>query len=233
MRDDAVREHDESRAASVDVGASVAETHELLFAMCHEIGNLVTAVQFEADRLGEAESPRGLAASALKIEDLCAQVGGLLSQVRPLLADSPPLARKVDPAAIVTAAKEQLDWRGTGSVVVAVDLEPDLPKVDIDPDSTRDLLLGIAHATLDARPGCKRVELEARAVAGGVALCVIDDGPEEEALADWKSRAPCGRPLLCALADRILRRAGGSMEVSREAGRTRIALKLPAGCERH
>ena len=107
MGDDALRDHEGSRASSLAAAAGVAEAHELLFGLCHEIGNLVTAVQFEADLLGETESPRGLAASAVRIEDLCSQVGGLLSQVRPLLADSSPLSLQVDPEAIVTAAKSE------------------------------------------------------------------------------------------------------------------------------
>ena len=92
----------------------------------------------------------------------------------------------------------------------------------------RDILLGLAHAALDAKPPCSQLELGVRAIAGGVALWVSDDGAEEAALGQWKIRAQCGRPLLCAVADRIARRLDGSVEVSRNQGRTRIELKLPS-----
>lgn len=212
------------------MSSQLPEPRELVFALCHEIGNLVTAVQLEADLLDEVESPRGLAASAVKIEDICAQVGGLLAQVRPLLSKaSDSVQQGVDPEAIVAAANAQLEWRGSGRVLVSCEAEPGLPKLDVDPDSMRDLLLALVNGALDARAGSKQVTLCAVAEAGGVAFRVVDDGSPEEALEDWRQAARCGRPLVCSVAESLLSRVGGSVATRREEGFTQVVFWLPGG----
>ena len=214
--------------SSTALASKLPEATELVFALCHEIGNLVAAVQLEADLLDEAESPRGLAAGAVKIEDLCGQVGGLLSQVRPLLSEGFGTGELVDPEAIVAAASAELEWRGSGHVELSATAERGLALLDIDPDSLRDLLLALVSAALDPGLDVRRVSLTAVARSGGVAFVVVADGQAEEALRDFHNAARCGRPLICGVAENLLRRRGGRVTSAREGERTRIEFWLPA-----
>lgn len=218
-----------SRREAKPAGSELPSPQDLVFAICHEIGNLVTAVQLEADLLDELDSPRGLAASAVKIEDLCGQVGGLLSQVRPLLTAAPSLLPGgIDPQSVVAAAESQLEWRGAGHVEVHCAVEAGLPRVDVDPDSLRDLLLALVAAALGPRTACKQVRVSAQDFEAGVAFRVTDDGVADEALEDWRRAARCGRPLVCSVAETLLLRVGGRVAVRREEGRTCVEFWLPA-----
>jgi K+-sensing histidine kinase KdpD len=215
-------------ASSKATSPQLLEPADLVFAVCHEIGNLVTAVQLEADLLDEGESAVGLAASAVKIEDLCAQVGGLLAQVRPLLSDTPGTVQPgIDAEVIVAAVEAQLEWRGSGHTVVSSEVEARLPRLEVDPDSVRDLLLALVSAALERRPACKQLAISARAKEGGVAFRAVDDGPPEEALENFASAARCGRPLVCSVAENLLRRVGGRVEARRSDGATTVEFWLP------
>jgi hypothetical protein len=62
---------------------------ELLTAVAHEVGNLLAAVRLSAHLLPHAAEARERARGARQIEQLAAQAGELLAQVRPLLAARP------------------------------------------------------------------------------------------------------------------------------------------------
>jgi C4-dicarboxylate-specific signal transduction histidine kinase len=206
------------------------EAKQLVFALCHEIGNLVAAVQLEADLLGDVDRPRELAASAVKIEDLCARVGGLLGQVRPLLADATPSPLPgADAEAIVAAANAQLEWRGSGHAEVRCEAEAGLPALSFDADSLRELLLALAYAALDEGGACSLLTLQARSRDAGVAFSVADDGAVDDALLEFRETARSGRALLCRIAESLLQRAGGTVSAQREGGLTRVELWLPGG----
>ena len=71
----------------------------LVFAMCHEISNLVAAMRLQAHLLDEELDARGLAVASLEIDDLSARTASLLALVRPVLTeplkDVPPIAAGV------------------------------------------------------------------------------------------------------------------------------------------
>jgi hypothetical protein len=62
---------------------------------------------------------------------------------------------------------------------------------------------------------------------GQVTFRIEDDGIEDKSLARLHEGELTGRALACAVAEVILGRLGGSVEVSRIESRTRVVLTLP------
>ena len=68
-----------------DFQSSADSSNNLVFALCHEISNLVAAIRLQAHLLDEELDARGLAVSSLEIDDLSARCAALLALVRPVL----------------------------------------------------------------------------------------------------------------------------------------------------
>jgi len=208
-------------------GGVVSPSSELVFALCHELGNLIAAVRIQAHLLDDELGSKELAVASVEIEDLSARATSLLALVRPLLSPAPADAARVEPFALLATLRQSLEDRGGRGVRIELEPPPELPPVIGDSDVLHHLLLALAsHAIEGARPrGYVRLALER--CDDHVAFVIEDNAPEREPLSDWPHLERRGRPLTCAIADDILRKRRGRIEVSNEDGINRIALHLP------
>ena len=201
---------------------------ELVFALCHEIGNLVGAVRLHAHLLDDEMGPRELAMASVELDDLSARATALLTQVRPLLSEPAP-DESVDAASLVGVVAQLLEeFGGRGKTFVA-HAEPDLPAAAIGKEVIQPLLTSLLYASLEAVEVGGKVALLAEVCEGEIAFSIEDDAVPDEDPTLWAGQMRRGRPLLCAVADALLRKRGGHLRVSfTEAPRlTRISLILP------
>ena len=219
----------------------------LVRAVCHEVGNLLAAVRLRAHLLGEPESslsesespresqapggpqtPAELAASAIEIDDACARAGALLATLGPLVEGAPCSRSLIAPAVLVSGLRDALEDHGGRGARLAFELEPGLPEVETDAALLHSVLLLGLYGAVEAVDGRGLVALRARREAGAVAFEVADDGDAPEDVLAWRSGAPRGRSLVCALTDAVAGLLDGRLEVGRVEGRTRLAVVLPA-----
>ena len=211
------------------MGTTVDERRDLVFAVSHEIGNLVAAIRLEAHLLDEESGPLGLARAALSIDDLSAQVGALLTLQRPLL-DPPVSAERghVAPAALLANLREALGDRGSRGVAYDVSDPGRLPNVVGDPERTNALLLLLALGAVDAASPDGSVHVRVRKSADRVEITVEDDGPEDSELADWRGAARRGRALVLQVAEAVLGPLGGAVSLDGQGEATRVVVSLSA-----
>ena len=197
---------------------------DLTFALCHEISNLVGAVRLHAHLIDDDMGPRELATAAVQLDDLCARSGAMLAHVRPLLSDAPASMGTVGPQELVQSVRVLLSQQGGRGAALEFGCDDALPEVRVDREVLHHVLQSLFFASLE---GASAVSLRATADPDGVAFVIEDDGGVDEDPADWRSQVARGRPLLLAIAENILAKRGGRLDVVRECERTRISLVLP------
>jgi signal transduction histidine kinase len=196
----------------------------LQVAVAHEVGNLLAAIRLSAYLLPAAEA-RERARGARQIEQLAAQAGELLAQVRPLLADSRAGAA-VAPAEVLEGVRRALA-DAPGNERLEVKAAPrGLPDVRVDPDALHHALLTLARGALEAASDGGRVVLRAGRSGRRIAFEIADTGrpfepPPARAL-------PRGRALAVRLADAALRPEGGAAELRAGRGGTRVRVLAAA-----
>jgi len=199
-----------------------------LFALCHEVGNLVAAIRLNAHLIDEQSSGLELATASVEIDDCSSRIRSLLALVRPLLSDSRERASGATAEALVQGVAGALDEYGGRGVSIEVECAGDLPPVPGSLEALHHLVATFAyHAVEEARPR-GRVRIRADRGEGGVVLVIRDDGREEEGLGEAPAGTATGRGLACEVARVVLGSLGGSVEARRVAGETEILLTLPA-----
>ena len=187
---------------------------ELVFALCHEIGNLLAAARLEAGLLVGA-APDDLAAASRRLSEISAWAGSLLASVRPLLDPNPAPAMATDPGELLDGLRSGLD--ASCDERVAIESGGELPDVMVAAEVVYHLLLSEVFFGLQAADS---VRVSARAEGGHVELSVAH-------VAGGPPRAPDdalrGRPLGHAVARALLARHGGWLEVAHGGESTRVS----------
>lgn len=202
-----------------------ANRSALLFALCHEMGNLVGAIRLQTHLLDLDMSPRDLVTARSEIDVLGARVSALLSLVRPLEAPTSldPVAAPDanDVLAVVEHGLETIVLPGVS--VEFVPAETPCP-MRIDRGAIQALVTSLAHLAIEQVRPKGRVRIAVERADGRTATVVEDDGPVDQPLASWDSDALRGRTLVCALADRIASAFGGGIVVESNERGSRIAI---------
>lgn len=200
----------------------------LVFAMCHEISNLVAAVRLQAHLLDEDLDARGLAVASLEIDDLSARSATLLALVRPVLVapneEIPPIGADVIALGFERALAE---YGGRGFEIV-FDTEPELPDVRAEPEVFHYILLSHAFGAMEAMEATDsggRIRIEVVAGTKEVVFAVEDHAPADEEHLKWWASSLRGRVLESAVAHYILTKRGARFDVQRrgDCNRTEIA----------
>ncbi len=168
---------------------------DLLFALCHEVGNILAAIRLHSRFVDEK--------SVARISELTDRAGSLVALVRPLLSDPPPSLPALDPLELLEALQRGLDDVGSARVRVELKSAVDLPGVAADGETLRHLLMADLLAALENLPAGERVRVVAQPSPDGVAFVLEVPGVES-----------AGRALARALAAEILGKSGGSVAVS-------------------
>jgi hypothetical protein len=187
---------------------------ELLFALCHEVGNLLAAIRLHG-RFADEES-------RARISELTDRAGSLVALVRPLVSNPPRRVPVLDPLELLETLQRGLDDAGGARVRVELKSAVDLPGVAIDGETLRHLLMADLLAALEDLPGGERVRVAAELVPEGVAFVLEVPG---QAVTDAPARKLAGRALTHALAAEILGKRGGGVTV----GGPRVCFRVPAG----
>lgn len=222
---------DDERGSSevAEVRSGDDEPTRLVLSICHEAANWVGAIQLSAHLIDHEQSPIELATSALDVADLAARVGSLLALIRPLLRGEAAGQTGVFPDAVLAGLTDVLDAHGGRGVHISIEQNPGLPEVVGNPETLHQLIVTMAYyGIVQASPdGEVRIRAEQEASGRRVTFFVEDNGSEEVELAKWSDAILRGRVLACAIARCVLAGLGGSVEVEREDGRTRILLAVP------
>jgi C4-dicarboxylate-specific signal transduction histidine kinase len=186
-------------------------------------------VRLSAHLLPHAPEARERARGARQIEQLAAQAGEILAQLRPLLATGRRSPGSIPVGEVLEGVRRALaDEPG----VERLQLRPmpkGLPDVRADADALLRVLLTLARAALEASPETAvtlRVRLNGRAVS----LELADSGRDFGATP--RGAVPGGRALAVRLADAVLRRDGGRVEARSGRSGTRVSVSVRAAARR-
>jgi signal transduction histidine kinase len=203
---------------------AVRSPRDLVFALCHELGNLLAGARLEASLLDPGAGATELAKAAERISEVSARAGSLLAQVRPLLAPDTAVPLPTDPLDVLDRLRHGLDETFDARVAIVLKSAAQLPDVDLAPEVLHHLLLTAIFLGLEASgpKGCVCVFAEASGER--VAFLVEDEGRPHDL-----SEPPelHGRPLTHEIARALLGTLGGSFDVSRADGRTRVTFAFP------
>jgi hypothetical protein len=181
---------------------------DLLFALCHEVGNILAAIRLHAGFSDEE--------SGIRIALLTDRAGALVALARPLLSQPPASVPVFEPLDLLEALQRRLHDVGADRVRVELKSATDLPGVAIDGETLQHLLLADLLAALEDLPLGRRIRVTAERSPGGVAFVLEIPGPE---LSD--------RALTHALAAAILGARGGSVAASQEGPGLRVRFAVP------
>lgn len=209
-----------------DIRSDTDASRRLVFAMCHEISNLIGAVRLRAHMLNEDQGPRELAVASLEIDDLSARSSALLALIRPVL--SPPDAiEEIAAETIVVGVERALEEYGGRGVELSVEAGEELPAVRANPEVYHYLLLSQLLGAIEAVGAGGRVRLVVEPREGEVVFAVEDGAEADEQMLEWWKSTLRGRVLGCALADQILSKREGRFAVLRQADGTRAEICAP------
>jgi signal transduction histidine kinase len=212
-----------------DTGAAGEATElrsprEFVFALCHEIGNLLAATRLEAALLHAGADPAELARAAERISEVSARAGSLLAQVRPLLAPEAVAILPSDPLDVLDGLRRGLDESCDTRVAIELKSAASLPEVELAPEVLHHLLLTAILYGLEAGGSEGRVRVFAEQAGESVAFLVEDDSRPR---ASEESPELRGLPLTHEIARVLLAALGGRFEVSHPGGRRRVAFSFP------
>jgi hypothetical protein len=201
---------------------------ELVFALCHELGNLMGAVRLHAHVIDEDMGRRELARTSVDLDDLSARASALLGLVRPLLSTGTRSPETVSVASVIQGVEGLLAGYGGRGAGLVFELQPDLPGLRADVMVLQRLLQSFVYMGLEAASGHGEIGLRAELRGDRVVFLVEDDAPVDEDPSDYRNQVRRGRPLLCAIAERIMSKQNGAFEVNHADRRTMIDFSLPA-----
>jgi nitrogen-specific signal transduction histidine kinase len=199
------------------------EPMDLVFALGHEIGNLLAATRLHAHLIDAEMTEAELSEVSATIGELSSRMGSLLAQIRPLVSPVPGDAPHIDLVGVLDGVRcgveESCDTR------ISVDLESaaGLPMAAIDPEPLHHILLTLVYQALEESAPTGRVAVSAVEQAQSI-IFRVDGETEFEVDAD---RALRGRTLLCAVADSILRPRRGQIACGSLGSGNRVELTVP------
>jgi len=203
------------------------EARRLVFAMCHEISNWVAAVRLHAHLLDDDLGPRGLALASIEIDDSSARSGALLALVPAVLSQPHDDGIQAEAEAIVLGLQRVIDEHGGRGIVLEIQADGDLPRVRVDPQVIHYLLLMHFYGAIDSAVTGSRVRVVVESGNDEVCFAIEDTSPADEQHLGWRDAALRGRVLSCAIADHVLKKIGGRLEVGRADTGTRTSICVP------
>jgi len=207
-------------------GPAAPSAHALVFAICHEVANLLAGTRLEASLIDPDGDGVSLVKTAARIESASARAGALLASIRPVLDPESQSLFAVDPADVLQGLYSGLDASVDARVVVDLESAVDLPARTLATEPVHFLLVSLVYCALAEAPSPACVRVSAGARGAELAFAVRCDG--ELGIED-ASPALRGAPLALAVARRIVGAAavGGRVEAACEEGGTRIELVFP------
>lgn len=194
---------------------------ELVCAIGHEVGNHLAGIRLQAHLIDSEQDVRELASASVGIDRLAGRSAPLLALLRPIMSDQHKPAEATDWAALFGALSRDLDDEGTGGVRIEFDHRdaPESPTFAL--DGIHSLLMALIFATTDGLRRGDRVRVTAQRSESGCRVRIEDPGPVESLAPGAPLR---GRPLVVAIARRLIEAVGGHVAIDEQAGAMRIEL---------
>jgi len=219
----------------------VAAWREVARRLAHEIKNPLTPIQLSADRLRRHFSGAPEATRAL-VDECTTTIVGEVESLKGLVDEFSQFARMPAPRAVPTDLRELLDdalslYRGLfTSVTLGATHGSDVPRVSVDPEQLRRVVINLIDNAIEAMDRQGRIEISTRHDAANniVRIVVADDGPgiplaeRDKLFLPYYSTKQRGSGLGLAIVRRIIAEHGGSIEVGDNTPRgTRFTIELP------
>lgn len=199
------------------------EPRELVFALCHELGNLLAAARLEAFLLRDGMSAEELTRSSETFSRVAAQGGSLLATVRPLLAPETTRSEWLEPVEVLERVKQSLDEACARRVRVDLRSAAELPRVSFHPEVIHHLLLTEVLSGLEEFPENEHLTVSGQLMEAGVAFTVE---PAPAGASDPTTLAGVVLSRLCART--IVELRGGQLHVEHGPNGTRCSLIIAA-----
>lgn len=221
----------------------LATLGEMAAGLAHEIRNPLGAIKASAQFLAEpgaesAQSREFLDIIVEEVDRLNRVVSSFLDYARPGVA---PSADSVDVNATVHRTLQFVTPELTPGIVVEEDLVDDLPRVHIDAERLRQVLLNLAQNAAQAMEGKGRLVMRTRLVPGqagegrrAVEVHVQDTGPgiperiQRSLFVPFVTTKERGTGLGLAISQRIIMAAGGTITARSTPGGATFVVRLPA-----
>lgn len=203
-------------------------SRELVFALCHEVGNFIGAIRLHAHLIDGEMGTRDLAQASLELDHLSARCSAMLAHVRPLLLSAPEGVDEVAPDELMRSLESLMREHGVRGTALSFAVEQGLPSLQVDREVLHHMLQSLLFASIEVASAKGSVAVRSVRRCDEVAFEIEDDGEVDEDPADWHDQMQRGRPLIFAIAQDVLQKRGGRLEVERKNGFTRVAILLPA-----
>lgn len=203
------------------------ESMRLLSALCHELGNVLTATRLYAQFLTDGGDPETQAANAEEVDHLAGIASSLLMLVRPVVAPRARGEGSAEPRDVLERLQASLEPPPREMrVQVDIDSAAGLENVNLDADLLHRLIATLVEGAYSSLPDAGCVRVHARRDQQEILFVIEDEGEEDDSLAGFRNEALRGRPLGCAIVNHVLVHFDGRVEVSRHGSVTRIELRL-------
>jgi len=197
---------------------------DLVFALCHEIGNLLAAARLEAALLDHTAGPDALRLASHRLSAVAARSGSLLALVRPLWVPERILRTRAEPCDLLAGLRRGLDASCDERVAIDVASAANLGGIECATEVLHHLLLTAIFIGLEAGDAARSpVRVAACAAGSDVEIFVENEGVAE----DEEAGALRGRSLAVAVARRLLASQGARVALSHTGVRTRVAFLYP------
>ena len=227
----------------------LAALGEMAAGLAHEIRNPLGAIKASAQFLSETGAPRDDGGEFLdiivdEVDRLNRVVGSFLDYARPGHSDPEPIYVNSAVQLTLQFLRPECDSANVG---LHVTMDPDLPKVRIDIEHLRQVLINLVQNAVHAMPGGGDIYVETRTQDGfrpggearrWVQISVRDTGPGiapallPNLFVPFVTTKQQGTGLGLAISQRIVSEAGGRIDVrSREGYGTTFVVLLPAAPE--
>ena len=223
----------------------LAALGEMAAGLAHEIRNPLGAIKASAQYLGEIgdEGPSGTSDEFLdiiveEVDRLNRVVSSFLDYARPSAGKPEP----IDTNAVVRRSMQLLAADFGGGVRLETKLAEELPRVRVDAERLRQVLINLAQNAVQAMEGRGKLEVSTavREISGArwVEIAVSDTGPGipqrvlQNLFVPFVTTKDRGTGLGLAISQRIVSAAGGVIDVRSAPGvGTTFAVRLPASIE--
>ncbi len=203
-------------------GRFAGDSQDLVFSLCHEVGNLLAATSLQAHLIGSGATQEEIDLASLTLVGAALRGGSLLALIRPLLAPETVGAQAIDPLSALERIPHSVDSRDAERLEVDLKSASGLPRAWIDAELLHHLLLIEIQGQLGASSAPVRVEVER--AEDSLVFRLIHQEISEETDAEPEL---VGRLLTRVRAQEILSRHGGCVELERRADTTRIDFRVP------
>lgn len=203
-----------------------SDREELVFALCHEVGNWLAAARMHTHLLDPDSNSGEIAQVVATLNELSARIHSLNAQIRPLLSAPADHVPHVDPLDVLDGLQGSLEESCTRRVRFDLKSAVDLPNAAIEPEPLHHVLLTAIYQALEDSEGDVRVA--ATRASDALQFSIRYDGkPEPQPAAPGPALR--GRALATCVAAAILGPRGGT--VRSPADGAGVEIEVPAARE--